>query len=152
MLENFIARLATLDDMKDVFDLSNDETVRKNSFNQDKISWEDHQAWFKNKLQDKNCLFYLFRTKKENDFCGYIRLDKEDDVWVITIHISLKYRNKGLGCEFLNEIINHNNDKKLQAFVKTENIGSYKMFLKCNFIEVEKFVLNNCEVYRMLKK
>ena len=33
---------ATSKDIKDIFELSNDNVVRKNSINQDKIIWENH--------------------------------------------------------------------------------------------------------------
>ena len=46
MAEELQIRLANIDDMKNVFDLSNDDTVRKNSINQNKIEWEDHVKWF----------------------------------------------------------------------------------------------------------
>ena len=37
MAEEFSIRLATIDDMKKVFELSNDDVVRANSINKEKI-------------------------------------------------------------------------------------------------------------------
>ena len=38
MAEEFSIKLATMEDMKDVFELSNDPVVRQNSFNPEKIA------------------------------------------------------------------------------------------------------------------
>ena len=42
MAEKFQLRLANIDDMKNVFDLSNDDLVRQNSIHSEKIEWENH--------------------------------------------------------------------------------------------------------------
>ena len=124
-------RLATLDNMKNVFDLSNDNIVRQNSIHTEKIEWNNHIKWFKNKINSKDSIFYI--AEDNNNFIGYCRLDKEKDYWVITIHISDKYRGKGYGSKIIKEICAKNPDKKLKALVKKENSASYNMFLNCGF-------------------
>lgn len=42
MSKRLTVRPATIDDMRSVFDLSNDDTVRANSIHSAKIEWENH--------------------------------------------------------------------------------------------------------------
>ena len=46
MHEELTIRLATPDDCKRVFDLSNDPIVRANSIHSETIKWEEHCVWF----------------------------------------------------------------------------------------------------------
>ena len=66
MAEEFSIRLATIYDMKKVFELSNDDVVRANSINQEKIKWDDHIEWFKNRIQKKEDPFYIVETEKQS--------------------------------------------------------------------------------------
>ncbi len=143
MAEEFKIELAKIEDMKNVFDLSNDELVRQNSFNQEKINWDNHQAWFQNKINDENCIFYSVKSF-ENDFVGYVRLDNENDEWILTIHLNQNYRGKGLGAKILNKVIEINKTKKIIAFVKEKNLSSYHSFIKVGF-KLRKLINKNSE-------
>ncbi len=130
-------------DMLDLFDLANDDVVRKNSFNQEKIDIENHKKWFAQKLNDKNCIFYIARFNGE--FCGYIRFDKdENNKFVTTIHLVDKFRGKGLGNLIIKEAtaqINLQEKSIFLAFIKKENEGSLKSFLKAEY----KIIDENCQ-------
>lgn len=145
-------RLATLDDMKDVFELSNDDVVRENSINQNKIRWEDHVKWFENKISDDNSVFYI--ASYLDSFVGYARLDKslKENKWIITIHLKSDFRNRGLGKILINLILSKNDDKEILSYVKIGNIASEKMFVSCGFqfreIEVIHGVKYNCFVFK----
>lgn len=142
MAEEFLIRLAAIEDIKDVFDLSNDDVVRKNSINQEKIKWEDHIQWFNRKIADKNSIFYV--ACENNNFVGYCRLDKnEKDEWVVTIHLDSNFRNKGYGKRLLNYVCINNKEKEIVAFVKITNSHSLQTFKKSNFTEVKEILLNN---------
>lgn len=147
MVEEFEIKLATIKDMKAVFDLSNDKQVRANSFNTAKIEWKSHKNWFKNKLEDENCIFYILIF--QNEFLGYIRLDKENEEWIITIHLSPKFRGKGMGTKALKKVCDINKNKKIIAFVKEKNQSSYKSFSNAGFKIVESFDRNNEKVYKL---
>jgi len=141
MVEEFKIELATIDDMKAVFDLSNDEQVRVNSFNTEKIKWENHQNWFKNKLNDKNFVFYLVKTF-DNNLIAQVRFDISSDEADISISIAPDFRGKGYGSKILkkasNKIIKDSKIKKINAFVKTKNIASQKVFEKAGYILKEE--------------
>ena len=132
MREELKLRLAEEKDIENVFDLSNDPTVRLNSFHTEAIQWYDHVKWFHNKLAADSSIFYILEFN--NDFAGYLRLDKDiNGEWVVTIHIANEFRGKGLGTYALRELKNLNTDKKLVAYVKKENLQSQKLFQKANF-------------------
>lgn len=149
MVGKFVIKNAAIEDMKEVFDLSNDELVRQSSFSKEKIEWKNHQIWFKNKLKDTNCIFYIINVNK--GFLGYVRLDKENNDWIITIHLKSDFRGKGFGTKILKEICNLNKDKKIIAFVKEKNQASYKSFLNVGFKKMQ--LINKCnESFYKLEK
>lgn len=141
MVEEFSIGIAIIEDMKDVFNLSNDELVRKNSFNQDKILWKNHQNWFKNKISDSNCIFYVIKDQ-DNNLISQVRFDKQGDEADISISISPKFRGKGLGSKILKvtseKVINENSLKKINAYVKIENAVSKIAFEKAGYILQEE--------------
>ena len=50
-------------DMKLIFDWSNDDEVRKNSFSSEKIKFEDHQKWFQKKINQENYYILFFMVQ-----------------------------------------------------------------------------------------
>lgn len=142
MVEKFIIKLAKMDDMKAVFDLSNDELVRANSFNSEKIEWENHQAWFINKLHDENNLFYLIKDL-QGDLIAQVRFDRTDDTQGdISISVTSAFRGKGYGAKVLKavseKIITKKKIKKINAYIKNENKASQSIFEKANYKLKEK--------------
>lgn len=126
-------------DIDDVYQLSNDETVRSNSFSIAKIEYSNHVKWFLNKLKDKNSLFIIARIG--GIFAGQVRYQIEDNNAVIGISIHKSFRGFGLGEILLSQSIKilkskFPNTKKIIAHVKTENIASGKMFLKAGYSQV----------------
>lgn len=143
MVEEFVIKNATIEDMKEVFDLSNDKLVRANSFNQDEISWESHQTWFKNKLKDENSLFYLIRDFG-NNLISQIRFDKtnsgEGD---ISISVASSFRGKGYGAKVLKsaseKIVAEHEIKKINAYIRNENAASQSVFEKAGYVLKENY-------------
>lgn len=147
MVEEFEIKLATIEDMKDIFDLSNDSVVRANSINPEPIAWESHIKWFNSKIKDKNSKFYVIKVT--NNFIGYSRLDKDED-WLLTIHLKNEYRSKGFGRKILETICHLNKDKTIIALVKEKNLASLRSFEKANFQKFDLILINN-ERYHKLK-
>lgn len=139
MVEEFEIKLATVEDMKDVFDLANDDLVRQNSFIQDKITWEGHQGWYKNKINDENCSFYLMKDTT-NKLIAQVRFDKDkgnQNEGEVSISVSPKFRGKGYGVKVLkacsDKIISKQKIKKIIAYVKPANIASRTIFEKAGY-------------------
>lgn len=142
-------RLAALGDIKEVFNLSNDKNVRRNSIHNETIIWEDHIKWFNEKISSYKDLFYIFEI--DNEFLGYCRLDKKDEEWVISIAIKEDFRNKGYGKQIIKKVCKLNNEKDITAYVKKSNQSSLQMFLACNFQKINEKTIEN-KPYLIFKK
>ena len=94
MAEEFVIRLAEPRDVKNVFELSNDDTVRAMSIHSEKIEWESHMKWFENTIKNPAVLFYVAETV-DGDFIGQIRFARENADWIVSISLEKKYRGKG---------------------------------------------------------
>lgn len=136
MAEEFFIRLATIDDMKKVFELSNDDMVRKNSINQKKIKWEDHIIWFKNRIQRINEPFYIVESL-DKEFIAQVRFDKKDEQ-IISISISEDFRGKGYASKIIKRCSEISGKKEIIAFIKEENTISQKAFIKADYKFISK--------------
>lgn len=131
MVEEFSIRLATIDDMEKVFELSNDDVVRANSINQEKIKWENHIEWFENRIKKIDEPFYIIESQ-EKDFIAQVRFDKKEEI-TISISISKQFRGKNLASKIIKECSKKCGYEKIVAFIKKDNITSQKSFLKAGY-------------------
>jgi predicted acetyltransferase len=136
---------ATINDMLDIFELANDEVVRRNSFNQEKININDHKKWFIKKINDPNCLFLIFKNHEEQ-FIGSVRFDLDKNYlpnnYIISIQISKNFRGKNIANPILKQSIEEFHkvfkDSIIIAKIKNDNIASIKIFKKNNFIVISE--------------
>ncbi|HIC44401.1 MAG TPA: UDP-2,4-diacetamido-2,4,6-trideoxy-beta-L-altropyranose hydrolase [Sulfurimonas sp.] len=115
----------------------NDQDVRQSAFNSEPISWEDHQEWFKNKLNDPSTT--LFLAESQFGPIGQVRFEKSGDHFVIDYSIGRQFRGLGLGERLLTKGIE--SFKNTQGFtlvgeVKEENQASMKIFQNLGFREI----------------
>lgn len=148
MKDNFYLRKAKGEDVFDVFQLSNEEYVRKYSINTAKIEWEDHKVWFENILKSNNHVFYVV-TDNTDEFLGQLRYKIENDSATISISLCKSISGKGLSKILVKksiELIREERTglKNIIAYVSNDNIASKKLFESTGFILQES---NN----RMLK-
>lgn len=139
-------REAVYNDLDNVFKLSNDDEVRKYSYNVNKIKYEDHIKWFKEKINDEKCLFLIIED--EDNFIGQVRFDIEKNEAIINISISKNYRSKGLSKDIMFMSIDYLNNKKtfvkkIKAYIKETNVISRKYFEKCNYSFNKIVLINN---------
>ena len=139
----FTLRQATHADARDIFDLANDDIVRKGSFESDPIEWEDHLIWLKEKLSDSNCLFFIVDCQGE--FAGQIRFDTIPETKEVEISISLQKSIRGLGLSpfivsrSIEQLLKVRKDVKVvRAYIKRNNTASIKCFEAVGF----KFLKN----------
>ena len=128
----FIIRPAAPEDIKKVFELSNDDTVRANSINKDKIEWKSHVKWFNARIKRENEPFYTAETK-EGAFIGQIRLDKKDDGYIISISLAKEFRGKGLAAKIIAAAAEKSGFKNITAEIYADNTASIKAFEKAGF-------------------
>lgn len=134
-------KLATIADMLDVYSLSNDVEVRKNSFNSEFIELEKHKLWFENKIKSTDCVYYIARNSK-GTLLGQVRFDKnEQDTYIVGISVSAEQRGLGLGTKLLKQtstlFTNSNKDIKIIAYIKHTNESSLKAFIKAGYKVLE---------------
>lgn len=143
-----------------IFSLSNDPLVRANSFNQNKIDYEEYCKWFEKSVTDKNTLFFLvFTNENEKDFVDQIRFKRELESLaqcVISLRITESLRGKHIACEFIKPRVEELKKywysvNTVVAEVKDENAASNKLFIKEGFKLVSKvntYKLNISEIRR----
>ncbi|EPY6470923.1 GNAT family N-acetyltransferase [Clostridium sporogenes] len=124
-----------------LFNWANEEITRKNSFNSEKIAYEDHIKWFENKMQSNNCFMYIFYINEIP--VGQIRIDLCETIGIISYSLDKDYRGKGLSKKMIllleSEIYNLDiGINKLVGDVKKENLASQKIFEKLNYLKVNE--------------
>jgi L-amino acid N-acyltransferase YncA len=89
---------ATHEHSKAIWEWRNDETTRAMSLNQDLVSWENHQSWYKGVLINKDRHLYVGYT--EGILFGIVRFNKHKNqapTYEVSINLDPQQRGKGLG-------------------------------------------------------
>jgi UDP-2,4-diacetamido-2,4,6-trideoxy-beta-L-altropyranose hydrolase len=133
-----------------VFQLSNEDYVRKYSINKTKINWEEHKAWFQRIINSDNYVFYVV-TDYTEEFLGQLRYKIERKSGIVSISLGKSIAGKGLSKEILEmsiELIREerNDIKNIVAYVSNDNIASKKLFEKVGFILQE----NNKDILKYI--
>jgi UDP-2,4-diacetamido-2,4,6-trideoxy-beta-L-altropyranose hydrolase len=137
----------------------NDPRVRHSSFNTNRITWEEHQAWFSNKQIDLNCTHYIAFSRYDVPI-GQIRFELKDAVAEIDYSIDKDFRGMELGKILIKEGIEQFCAEKkisltMQGAVKKENDPSNQAFKALGFIEVDEKPIhennstNKCIIYQL---
>ncbi len=147
-------RRATKNDLKFVFDLSNENSVRESSFNSKPIQFENHTKWFFDQLQNENIYFFIVELKKVS--IGQIRFNLNEKNAIIGISISEKFRGQGLALRGLEIAIKEyfkSNEFPIYAFIKKTNKGSIQLFKKAGFKLIDEEIVNGIDsfIYRIKK-
>ena len=95
-------RKATLLDSDITFQWAQDPTVRRYAFNQNEITKEGHEAWFRNKLADHLSEYFILETTAGNPL-GSFRIDfnSRTSTGLISYLIAPEYHGKGWGIAML---------------------------------------------------
>ncbi len=145
---------ATIQDVDLYFEWANDEIVRKNSYQQEKVVYENHVNWFNNKLNSKDCYFYLF-TDTNNTPVGQVRIDKSNNEVIIGISIDKSFRGQRLGDKMLiqscNDYLKIHPKEEIVAYIKVENQSSYNIFKKAGFQLQGEVEISNTKSYKLSK-
>ena len=129
-------REAVLDDAGIMHCWRNDDRVRKQSFNQEKIPYQHHQRWLENALGDLNkmILIILYDGKP----AGSVRYELESPNATVSVQVAPDFHGRGIGSEALKratEILKnkHPGIQKIIANIKLGNTASEKAFSKAGF-------------------
>lgn len=131
-------RKALQSDIELIFKWANDKDTRKNSFKTQEITWAEHEAWFKNALNDPKIRHYILCYDGVD--VGQIRIKIEgQNQGKISYSIDKAYRGLGFGkiilqlCE--NALFSEFKDFFLYADVKKNNIASQVIFKNLGYDE-----------------
>ena len=133
MAEKILVRRAMGDDAKNVFELSNDPTVRANSINPQRIEWEGHLSWFEKAISDPCVKFYIAETQ-DGEFAGQVRFHLEGGAWIVSISVKEKFRGCGVGRLLLVSSMRQSGRRGFKALVKPENVSSGRLFAHCGYL------------------
>ena len=132
-------RTASLQDLEVTYSWAKNPIVRQFSISKSLISKEEHTKWFKSKLNEDNCLFYI--AEIENEPIGSFRLDiNEFGDGYISYLVDPKYHSNGYGGELLRFGIRIASEKSsikcLLGDVLIENRASLKLFENLGFKKI----------------
>ena len=150
-INNSIFREINQNDCLKIFEIANDEDVRKNSFNSQKIKFEDHKKWFKKILKDDFVKFFVLEYGE--DIIGQIRFDFDERYPVISISLNKKYRGLGLSKYLLSRGIEYLDDfDKIIAYIKQDNLKSISFFKSMGFKKDSEVVIKECHAFKFIKE
>jgi RimJ/RimL family protein N-acetyltransferase len=147
-------RSANKQDVLLYFNWSNEESVRKNSYNSKPIEYQDHCNWFYNRLSSEQCKFYLF-FNLEGIPVGQVRIETNENETTIGVSVDARFRGKSLSSKMLRKSTNHffaqHAHPVIVAYIKDDNQASYKSFLAAGFVEKELVQIEGFKSYRLIK-
>ncbi|MEO5571431.1 MAG: UDP-2,4-diacetamido-2,4,6-trideoxy-beta-L-altropyranose hydrolase [Bacteroidia bacterium] len=152
--EKLYFRFAEEADVDLYFQWANDQLVRKNSYNQNLVLYDEHVKWFHLKLASSECKFYLFFDEQENPV-GQVRIDKNLNGIVIGVSIDKNFRGKSYGVVMLklatNDYLERNPDAIITAYIKYENAASINIFMKAGFNNEKIVTIHGNKSYKVYK-
>lgn len=127
-------RMADENDLNLVFNWSNDDEVRSQSFSSDKIDINEHTKWFRANLMSTDEMMFI--VEFDSSPAGLIRFSKKSDHALAGILVAPQFRGKGLSSKLLVQ-----GSKKclriwglpIHAHIKEENLASKKAFEKAGY-------------------
>lgn len=141
-------RAVTYEDARFLFELRNQPSVRDYSFHSDPIQWEDHKGWLEKALENNNLRIFIILNDC-NELVGMFRLEqKEPSLVIISIAIDELQRGNRYGFMAIKESIvickQLFGAVTLRAYIKSENVISFKAFHKAGFQKNELFMEYHC--------
>lgn len=123
-------------DCKLLWGWATDPDVRAVSFSPEPIPWAEHVLWFKSKLNDPGCIFYI-ATNGNDVPIGQARYDVDGNESVISVSVDRSCRGKGYGsaiiCLASNMLFDTSAVSVIHAYVKDGNEPSVRGFVKAGF-------------------
>ena len=134
----YVLRGATIRDTDFLYELRNDPSVREQSFQTDKIVYENHKKWLKEKLEKNDVLIFIMEHCGEKIGQVRIDMDKSGKWGNISYAVRKDYRKKGAGTWMLKkveEMLYRSGLQGLVGEVKRNNVASQKVFQRLGYNE-----------------
>jgi UDP-2,4-diacetamido-2,4,6-trideoxy-beta-L-altropyranose hydrolase len=123
-------RIANFDDSDFLFKIRNDEQTRKNSFQSNVISLDEHLAWFDKSLKNRDR--QIFIVEKEHKRIGTVRIDYEKSDTYLSWNLDSDSRGQGLGKKMLQEFV-CKFPRRYKAKIKMDNTASIRIAENAGF-------------------
>ena len=149
-------RVVQADDCRLVWKWANDPVTRSNSFSSDIIAWDEHATWFTTKLNDPRSYFYL-GFDSENRPIGYVRFQQINDTEAdISVAVAPEQRQQGYGTKLISQGVarlwQSTKIKRVNAYIKPDNVASRHIFIKAGFNELAQTTINNKPADHFIKQ
>ena len=130
-------RKAEIHDIELTYTWASMASVRQYAFNQDPITKDGHSTWFTQKINQKNCLYFMLDIPNQTTI-GSIRIDINpiEKVGLISYLIDPKFQGKGWGVAILvlgQSIAKEHGITCLIGEVMPENSSSCAIFVKLGY-------------------
>ncbi|CUB02894.1 pseudaminic acid biosynthesis-associated protein PseG [Marinomonas fungiae] len=128
-------RRATLSDAQLTFQWQQHPDTRRYALTKKTPSWEEHLAWFTNKLKSYTDYFYLI--VKDGVNVGVVRLDRQKaHHYLVSIYIDPNCYGQGLAIAALSNLDTIHPHIHIHATVLVENVASQALFKRANYQQV----------------
>lgn len=145
-------RRATSEDLLLFFRWKNDPVALANSFDSNPVNLDDHSRWFLSKLTQENAMLLVLENEDQQPV-GQVRFDTENNLAVIGITVDPDFRGQGFGARMLQLACScyfeRYPENSIQAYIKTSNTGSYKIFTAAGFSEPEQLIISDHNCFRL---
>jgi L-amino acid N-acyltransferase YncA len=150
MPNSLIIRKAETKDSQALFRLSNQPSVRNSSFNSGKISLKEHQEWFKEKVNNSSCVYFV--AEINNNVVAQLRLDVNNNRSIISVSTDYRHRGQGIGKQIFAKMIKHIRShcpcvKTIDAYIKQSNPLSLMFFKSLGFNHVGNVIIKRKRAY-----
>ncbi len=155
VFEPLIVRQANENDLMTYFYWTNDDEVRENSFNQQKITLKEHTNWFKNQLKNSNNQFYIFFDKTEHPI-GQVRIHKTENEVIIGVSVDKESRGKNYAARLIAKasylyLLENNNDS-IFAYIKLTNTSSLNAFVNAGYKQLKDVEIDGNKSFKLVYK
>lgn len=154
MSEPVVVRKAAPGDVRTIYELSNQRSVREASFSSDQIDWSEHVKWFEAVLADPCHGFYVAETG--GVIVGQIRFRLAGKCATVSVSIDPRYRRGNVGTRLFHGALAafgaHHPLEEVVARIKKRNMESVAFFRRMGFEPHSSETINGEEAVVMVSR
>ena len=128
-------RLATMEDAKRLLDWRNERSARAMFGDTCEVALDSHVSWLRDRLSRTTEPFFIGEV--EGVAFGYVRFDRNDDGYEVSIGLDVTRRGSGLAAPLLSracrKVSEESGCSRIVARVRPENYPSQRLFERCGF-------------------
>lgn len=129
------ARVADAGDRADLWLWRTHPKARAVSLSGDMIAWADHCAWYDASLKRDGRIILIIEQAGHG--VGYVRLDREDGAWLVSIALAPARYGSGMGAAVLAAGLRHLPQARFRADIHRDNAAAQRIFAACGFVRLK---------------